>query len=149
MIARHGQQVNHPVRLNARSFKANGPIAAECRKNLPAELRAGHITCDSGRHIAGLSPPSQRLAIVRLADGREFAATDVRIKVAERPEDLAILAEQEWLDSSSSRDESAKFGSVGISAQNLTSSLAEQLGVRAGGVVITSVDRNSPASDVG
>ncbi|MDG1895961.1 MAG: Do family serine endopeptidase [Fuerstiella sp.] len=90
----------------------------------------------------------QKYEIKILRDGREQR---LNITVAERPDDLSSLENNDSGSSPGSNDEqSAEISDVGISIQNLTRDLASQLGLpSSNGVVITSVERNSPADDVG
>ncbi|MEQ9409912.1 MAG: Do family serine endopeptidase [Fuerstiella sp.] len=112
------------------------------------EVDGKRITSD--RNMLGVVEKlniGQTYSIRILRDNRE---QELKIKVAERPADLASL---EGVDSSrngSDNEASAEFTQVGITVQNLTEDLAQRLGMNtAGGVVITSVARNSPAARVG
>ena len=88
----------------------------------------------------------QQYVIRILRDGEE---QDLKITVAERPANLGELPPTEG-GLSPENEQSADVEQIGISIQNLTEELAEQLGMPSGqGVVITSVKRNSPASRVG
>ena len=90
----------------------------------------------------------QKYTIKILRDGREQSLS---ITVAERPDDLSSLENNDSEGGSDSNDEqSADISDVGVSIQNLTEDLASQLGLpSSNGVVVTSVERNSPADDVG
>jgi serine protease Do len=69
----------------------------------------------------------------------------------ERPHDLSNLENNDSEGGPDSNDEqSAELSDVGVSIQNLTADLASQLGLpSSNGVVITAVEKNSPADDVG
>jgi serine protease Do len=90
----------------------------------------------------------QKYAIRILRDDREQS---LDITVAERPHDLSNLENNDSEGGPDSNDEqSAELSDVGVSIQNLTADLASQLGLpSSNGVVITAVEKNSPADDVG
>ncbi|MDG2131355.1 MAG: Do family serine endopeptidase [Fuerstiella sp.] len=90
----------------------------------------------------------QKYEIKILRDGRE---RNLKITVAERPNDLSGLENNESDGGPASEDEqSAEINDVGISIQNLTEDLVNQLGMSSSsGVVITSVESNSAADDAG
>lgn len=83
-----------------------------------------------------------------LRDGKEM---DLKIAVAERPTsfDKDDEPESESPESPSEKSE-AEIQELGISVQELTKEIADQIGMPAGsGVVITSVDPNSAAAEAG
>ncbi|MEZ6124109.1 MAG: Do family serine endopeptidase [Planctomycetaceae bacterium] len=84
-----------------------------------------------------------------LRDGRE---QNLKITVDEWPEDDVQLMARDTDGNDSSEQESrdAVVEDLGISVQNISNDLGEQLGISAGqGVVISDVQRNSPAEQYG
>ena len=153
--------------LNADLAKAfdlkipRGVVVTGVVKDSPAadaDFREGDVILEvDGRRIANdhnMLGVVERLTIGKrydikiLRNGRE---KKLSITVAERPEDLSDLESKDSGGGTKSDDEkSAEIKEVGISIQNLTQDLASQLGLSsASGVVITAVERNSPADDVG
>ena len=129
-------------------------------KNSPAD-KAGFQEGDVILEVNGrpISNNRNMLAVVeRLTIGKTYTIRvqrngrerDLKITVAERPTDLAQLEEHENGLKSPEADGAAEIDSAGFEVQNLTQDLADQLGLaNAGGVVVTTVDRNGPAARAG
>lgn len=78
---------------------------------------------------------------------RNEREVELSIAVAAKPDDLATLKPHH--ESPAEADGTAQFNQLGVTAQNVTAELAEQLGTGAAGVVITAVRPGSGAEQVG
>ncbi len=74
---------------------------------------------------------------------------ELSINIGARPNDDEIAGTQSLNGESAETDQAADSSPLGISVQNLTAELSEQLGVTASGVVITSVSPGSGANEAG
>lgn len=79
-------------------------------------------------------------------DGRE---RELRITVAERPADLGNREIRSSGPGSRTEREEARITSLGIAAENFTQDYAQEVGIPAGGVLVTRVERNSAADRAG
>ena len=90
--------------------------------------------------IAGIEPGTD-VKIDLMRDGKDLS---VRVKLSERPSDEALAK------GSNGSEEKETSEKLGITVQNLSSSLAKQFGIENhGGVVITKVSQGSPADEAG
>ncbi len=78
---------------------------------------------------------------------RDNQEVDLNIRVATRPQDLVTTSTP--AEAPAETDEAAGFNVLGLTAQNITAELAEQLGISGSGVVITSVRPDSNAARAG
>ena len=69
--------------------------------------------------------------------------------MAERPSDLGNREIRPSGAGSRIRAEEARFDSIGIGVENFTQEYAEEVGIPAGGVLITRVERDSAADEAG
>lgn len=72
---------------------------------------------------------------------------DLNISVATRPDDL--VADASPTETPADTDDAADFNALGLTAQNVTAELADQLSIPASGVVITSIRPGSGAEKAG
>jgi len=79
-------------------------------------------------------------------DGRE---RELLITVAERPADLGNREIRSSGPGSRTEREEARITSLGIAAENFTQDYAQEVGIPAGGVLVTRVERNSAADRAG
>jgi len=78
---------------------------------------------------------------------RNEQEVELNITVDVQPEDLALLSQR--TESPAENDDAARFNALGLTAQNVTAELAEQLGITTSGVVISSVRPGSGAEKAG
>lgn len=102
---------------------------------------------NNSRHLIGLVERlnvGESYTVRVLRDNQEV---DLSITVATRPDDL--VAEMIPEESPAESDDAADFNALGLTAQNVTAELADQLGIPASGVVITSIRPGSGAEQAG
>ncbi len=80
---------------------------------------------------------------------RNEQEVELSINIGARPTDDEIAGTQLQPEKSAQTDEAADSSRLGVSVQNLTAELSEQLGVTAAGVVITAVKPGSGAERAG
>lgn len=80
---------------------------------------------------------------------RNEKEVELNINIGARPSDDEIAGTPQPEGESADTDDATESIALGISVQNLTAELSEQLGVAASGVVITSVSPESGADDAG
>ena len=146
----------------AKSFDLDipqGVVVTEIVKGSPADtagFRNGDVIVEvDGRRIQN---PLNMLGVVeRLSVGETFSIgvlrggreQNLRITVAQRPSDLAAL-ESKTSGNFSGGKAASRVPDLGISVQDLSREIAEQLGVStAGGVVVTAVEPTEPAAAAG
>jgi serine protease Do len=134
-----------------------GIVVTEVISGSPAEqggFQVGDIllavdgkTISNNRHLIGIV---ERLRVgnsypVRVM--RNNKEVELSITVASRPKDLASTARR--VETPTESDGAGEFNVLGLTAQNVTAELADQLGVSISGVVVTSVQRDSGAEKAG
>ena len=134
-----------------------GIVVTEVIPDSPAE-KAGFQVGDIVMSVNGKAIANDRNLkgiVERLQVGKSYPVRirrndremELRISVAVRPDDVTALPLQK--DSPATSDEISEFNELGLTAQNVTAELAEQLGIAASGVVITSVRPGSGADRAG
>jgi serine protease Do len=104
-------------------------------------------TIRDNRQLIGIVERLQVDETYRVRVLRNEQEVELSITVAAKPEDLAALDMQQ--ESPAESDGTARFNELGLTAQNVTAELAEQLGTSAAGVVITAVRPGSGAEGAG
>ena len=134
-----------------------GIVVTEVIPDSPAE-KAGFQVGDIVLSVNGKAIANDRNLkgiVERLQVGKSYPVRirrndremELRISVAVRPDEVTALPLQK--DSPATSDEISEFNELGLTAQNVTADLAEQLGIAASGVVITSVRPDSGADRAG
>jgi len=137
----------------AKSFRlksdVKGVIVADVSKDSPAEkagFKEGDIVLEMNgasvtdvaelRNKVSMTPPGHELSFLLYRDGKRIPVT---VKVGELSKELMAKA-----------DSPALFKKVGITIQDVTKEIADQLGYKnAKGVVVTDIEPDSPASGTG
>jgi serine protease Do len=96
--------------------------------------------------LAGRSPIGSKQPVVIMRDGKRMELT---ITLKEQPANFGVAA-REREDEPAAESEAKSFDNLGLEVAPLTADVARQLGVReTKGVVITGVERGSPADRAG
>jgi serine protease Do len=147
-----GVRIQDVTEALAKSFdleKAEGVLVAEVSKGTPADkagFKRGDVivkfnhepTTDTGqlRNLVAMTPPGTQVPVEVIRDGKQHTLS---VEVGTLPEKLAAATSEPALQKE-----------LGMSVQNLTDELAEQLGYKGQqGVVISEVEPGSPAALAG
>jgi len=104
-------------------------------------------TIRDNRQLIGIVERLQVDETYRVRVLRNEQEVELSITVAAKPEDLAAMDRQQEFPAES--EGTGRFNELGLTAQNVTAELAEQLGTSAAGVVITAVRPGSGAEGAG
>ena len=110
-------------------------------------LTVNDKTITNNRNLIGIVERLQVGKTYPVRVRRNDQEIDLNISIAAKPDNLTNLPAQK--ESPASSDHTAHFNKLGLTAQNVTAEIAEQLGIRVSGVIITSVRPGSGAEQAG
>jgi len=131
------------------SVNPNGPAAKAGVQPADVIVGVNHQNIQDGEQLVGAISAAQPGSTVDLKVLRDGKTLSLPVRIGDR---AAIIADNGAGNESAGPEEGegpATHARLGVNVQNLTQSDREQMGLKAGGVVIASVEPGSFAEDIG